>query len=119
MTEKFELDVDFDTISKLRQLTPPPIFGELIELYLDDSRRRLGDIKSSFQEGDLEALSSAAHGLKGSSLSIGVSSVAEISANIERIALAGDQRGLENLVNDVEQRFLELVGMLEALITED
>ena len=119
MTDGHEFDVDLDTISELRDLTPPSIFDELIDLYLTDSRRRLGDIKNALASGDLEALSEAAHGLKGSSLSIGISSVAEIAGELERAARAGEMQGIDILVSRVEQRFLGMTGVLDGIRDEE
>jgi len=115
MTEERRFDIDLVAISNLRELSPPKVFEELIDLYLSDSRRRLADIQNAVTVNDLKALSEAAHGLKGSSVSIGVSSVAKIAAQLERAARAGEESGIEALVFKVEQRFLGIVEVLKAI----
>ena len=115
MIDGHEFGIDLDTISELRKLTTPALFGELIDLYLTDSRRRLSDIKDALTRGDLDALSDAAHGLKGSSLSIGVSSVAAFAEQLERAARTGEQQDIDVLVSKVEQRFFGIVEVLERI----
>ena len=118
VTETHGFDVDFDAILELRKLTPASIFGELIDLYLTDSRRRLSDIKGAMEKGDLDALSEAAHGLKGSSLSLGVSSVAEVSGQLEHAARGGEKEDIDEIVSKVEQRFLGVIQVLEEIKDE-
>lgn len=49
----------------------PDLVVELIELYAEDTPRRLAAIRNSLEAGDVAALRRAAHGLKGSSASLG------------------------------------------------
>src|SRR6266498_1426123 len=51
----------------------PDLIVELIDLYLDDAPKLVGEIRRAAKGGDANAIKRAAHALKGSSGSIGVS----------------------------------------------
>lgn len=83
--EAVELDV-------LRGLAGAQVEGEsdlvveLIDLYAEDSPRRLDAIRGALVAGDLEALRRAAHGLKGSSASLGARRVEILCEKLERLS---------------------------------
>lgn len=62
----------------------PDLIVELIDLYVEDTPRRLAAIRSASADGDLEALRRAAHGLKGSSASLGARQVEMLCEKLER-----------------------------------
>jgi len=64
----------------------PDLVVELIDLYAEDTPRRLAAIRSAWAAGDLAALRGAAHGLKGSSASLGARQVAILCDKLERLS---------------------------------
>jgi HPt (histidine-containing phosphotransfer) domain-containing protein len=62
----------------------PDLIVELIDLYAEDTPRRLGAIRSAWAARDLAALRRAAHGLKGSSASLGARRVEILCEKLER-----------------------------------
>ncbi|HEV2861028.1 MAG TPA: Hpt domain-containing protein [Pyrinomonadaceae bacterium] len=64
----------------------PDLIVELIDLYAEDSPRRLDAIRGALAAGDLEALRRAAHGLKGSSASLGARRVEMLCEKLERLS---------------------------------
>ncbi|MET0649259.1 MAG: Hpt domain-containing protein [Pyrinomonadaceae bacterium] len=62
----------------------PDLVVELIDLYAEDTPRRLAAIRSAWAARDLAALSRAAHGLKGSSASLGARRVEILCEKLER-----------------------------------
>ena len=63
----------------------PDLIVELIDLYLDDAPKLVGDIQRAAKRGDAIAIKRAAHALKGSSGSMGVSQVAELCKVFEQL----------------------------------
>lgn len=63
----------------------PDLIVELIELYDEDTPRRLATIRSALAEIDLAALRRAVHGLKGSSASLGARGVAALCDELEAL----------------------------------
>jgi HPt (histidine-containing phosphotransfer) domain-containing protein len=64
----------------------PDFVVELIDLYAEDAPRRLNAIRGASAAGDLAALRRAAHGLRGSSASLGARSVEMLCERLERLS---------------------------------
>lgn len=93
----------------------PDLIVELIDLYLKDAPLRLTSMREAAAEGDEVALRRAAHGLKGSSASIGVGHVAALCEELERVPrvdAVGQVRAL------LEQLGQELEGARRAFEAE-
>lgn len=83
----------------------PDLVVELIDLYAEEGPRHLAAIRSAWAAGDLAALAWAAHGLKGSSASLGARHVEMLCERLER--LSGEelfQEG-ETLLTCLEREF--------------
>lgn len=65
-------------------------FAAILDLYVRNARRNLAAARAACERTDMEALSLAAHSLKGSSGSIGATRLSAISALLE--AVAGGRR---------------------------
>jgi HPt (histidine-containing phosphotransfer) domain-containing protein len=64
----------------------PDLIVELIDLYAEDTPRRLAALQSAWAAGDLSALRRAAHGLKGSSASLGARRVEFLCDKLEQLS---------------------------------
>lgn len=64
----------------------PDFIVELIDLYAEDAPRRLSAIRGALAAGDLMALRRAAHGLKGSSASLGARQVQMLCEKLEQLS---------------------------------
>lgn len=85
MKEAVELDV-LRSLAGAQVEGEPDLIVELIDLYAEDSPRRLDTIRGALAAGDLEALRRAAHGLKGSSASLGARRVEMLCEKLERLS---------------------------------
>lgn len=83
----------------------PDIVVELIELYDEDTPRRLAAIRGALAAGDSTALRRAAHGLRGSSASLGALQVATLCEKLERLPGADSPHGGEMLLTCLEREF--------------
>jgi HPt (histidine-containing phosphotransfer) domain-containing protein len=75
---------------------------ELIDLYAEDTPRRLAAIRSAWAARDLAALRRAAHGLKGSSASLGARQVEILCEKLERLSGKELLQGGEMLLTCLE-----------------
>ena len=66
------------------------LLKELVDLFVEDSTRRLEEIRSSLASGDTESLHRAAHTLKGSAGSICGRRTAEVALRVEDLAQEGN-----------------------------
>jgi two-component system, sensor histidine kinase and response regulator len=83
----------------------PDLVVELIDLYAEDTPRRLAAIRSAWAAGDLAALRRAAHGLKGSSASLGAHRVEILCEKLERLPGEGLLQAGEMLLTCLEREF--------------
>lgn len=110
--------VDMDVLRSYEDIQgegEPDLIVELINLYLKDVTVKLASIQEAVAEGDAGSLSRAAHGLKGSSASIGAFHVAALCEELEhgsRVDLAEQAAAL------IEQLEQALEGTLRALEAE-
>lgn len=80
--------LDLVALDELRDILEEGL-DELIDEYFDDTRQQLLSLRSAVDTGDLDAINSISHTLKGSSGNLGISSVYEICAVLEQEAKAG------------------------------
>lgn len=90
----------------------PDLIVELINLYLKDAPVKLVSMQEAVAGGDAGSLKRAAHGLRGSSASIGAARVAALCEGLEHASRV-DSAGLL-----VEQLGRELEGVRRALEAE-
>lgn len=84
--------LDPTAIANLRALSPedPGFLRELIEIYLEDTPKRLAEVESALAKHDGPALIRAAHTIKGSSGNFGASTLARCAHEIETFGKSGD-----------------------------
>lgn len=95
------------------------VIDDLIDEYIKGARGSLGKIEDAVDAGDAEALRSAAHGLKGSSLQMNVDGVADLCRELEEAAEGGDLDGAEELVAETREAFEEAERVLEEMRQEE
>ena len=83
----------------------PDLVVELIDLYAEDAPRRLAAIRGAWVAIDLAALRRAAHGLKGSSASLGARQVEILCEKLERLSDQELLQGGEMLLACLEREF--------------
>ncbi len=98
--------IDLETLAGFRELQDgdaPDIVGELIDLYLKDSKRRFSEIERALGRADAPALTDAAHALKGSSLNLGARPLGDLCRRIEEACSQGSIGTAAGLVLKLEQ----------------
>ena len=84
---------------------------ELIDLFLDDTPKRLAALRDAVCGGDAQATARAAPPLKGSAGNIRAAPFAELCANVERVAKRGQTDGI-NLENEYARAEAALQDMI-------
>ena len=92
----------------------PDLIVELIDLFLKDAPRRLANMSTFLEDGDLHSLSREAHCLKGSSATLGAPVMTEICQAVEDIVR---DRPWE-IARPLSDLHHEFVRVLEALSAE-
>jgi len=83
----------------------PDLIVELIDLYLEDTPRRLAAMSALLAQSDVLSLRRAAHGLKGSSATLGADRTAQLCAAVEEMSHDSSLAAIATLLDGLEQEF--------------
>jgi len=87
--------IDPAVIASLRELggeDDPGLLVELIDMFLDDAPRHMGDLRRALDDDDINGVARAAHTLKSSSANMGAALFSKLCKEIEEMA-RNQQRG--------------------------
>jgi DNA-binding response OmpR family regulator len=102
---RVEAPLDPEVLASFREAgadDPDETVRTLVDIFLTDSRQLMGDVRHATASGDIDALSRAAHALKGCAMAIGAYPLAALSAELET-AQATDAAGLTRLEDEIER----------------
>lgn len=94
------------------------VIDDLIDEYLKGAHGSLQQMEEAVDAGDAEALRSAAHGLKGSSLQMNVDGVADLCLQLEEAGEAGDLEEAEVMVDETREALEEAERVLREMQEE-
>lgn len=90
-------------------------FFELIDIYTSESPKMLDKIKEALEKSDCKQLAFYAHKLKGSSVTLGVEGVFQLTKQLEELGKAENWEGVSELVTSLFELFDEAVKELDLL----
>lgn len=93
-----------------RQL--PDFLVPLIENYLTDAPNAIRALRAAITEGHIGALKTTAHGLRGSSATLGAASLARLCREVEGLPIPSEEA--RRWLQQVEAAFEEAAAVLEA-----
>ena len=91
----------------------PEQIRRLIQMYIEQSRLYLDDIRSAADNNDLEKLGFTAHALKSSSAYLGISQVVQTCRELENLRYEKDVRPAEQLVSRLADEIAAAVPLLQ------
>lgn len=89
---------------------------EILELFEDESRKKLVDLHSAKANADAEAFAYAAHALAGSSANIGGAVVWKKAKEMENNCKTGDPAVAYAMLDQLEQDFTGTLTQLKAYV---
>jgi signal transduction histidine kinase/CheY-like chemotaxis protein/HPt (histidine-containing phosphotransfer) domain-containing protein len=95
----------------------PGLSRKVVDAFLEDTPRRLGDIEQALLEHSAEKLSRIAHALRGSSGNLGARVFVQICADLEHSLAGNDWGDCKKLLAALRQEFDRLRGILLAQST--
>jgi len=107
------LGQDTDVIV-LQPMGGADMLDELIRIFLNYGTARLDDMRTAVEEKDLDALEFAAHGLKGSTATLGIHPLTQLCAQIEELCYSGTLDEAAALFDRCETAFARIHRALEA-----
>ena len=107
-----DLHIDHKVLSDLREVMEEG-YLQLVQTFLDDSERRLGQLHAA---KSAEELGAAAHSFKGSSSNLGAIHVASLCMELETLASSGDLSCAPALLHSLKQHFQQACAALNATL---
>jgi len=92
-----------------------PLMHEIIDLYLQEYPRLLGDIRAAAASGDVRALQFSAHALKGSVGNMAAARAHKAAMEVEALARADQLEGARGALPALERELLQLHDGLSGL----
>jgi HPt (histidine-containing phosphotransfer) domain-containing protein len=100
--------IDPTAINNLKELNPGDdgeFLKEIIMIYLEDTPKRIAELKASLAAGDTSAFTRAAHTIKGSSSNVGAVALKAVAERMESISKRQGPAAAAALVADCESEF--------------
>jgi HPt (histidine-containing phosphotransfer) domain-containing protein len=111
--------IDPEAISTLKELNPDDngaFLKEIVGIYIEDTPKRLQDLKASLASGDVALFTRAAHTIKGSSANVGAVALSRVAERLEALSRNEGLGGVAALVASCETEFGRAAAELRALV---
>ncbi|BBM83537.1 PAS domain S-box protein [Candidatus Uabimicrobium amorphum] len=107
--KRVEYEMQNTTLEKekllaLKQISVSAVH-EVIDLYLQDSKKYIQELNTALQEADRENIELISHSLKGASASVGALNMEKISHVIEQSIKSNDVLPIASLLQDLQQEY--------------
>lgn len=101
--------LDPEAFSKLKQLRKtqkpgaPDIVVKIINLFLDETPKRLDDARNAIREESSSRLELAVHSIKGSCAVLGLPDIADVCQQIEHASRSGQMEPVRHQLDHLEE----------------
>jgi len=99
----------------IRELQPDTETGmvtQLIDVFIEEARKRITELQSAIDSGDTNSAEKLAHSLKGSSLSIGATLMASVCLRLEEDVRLHLSEQCQRAIEDLKAEFDRVVNAL-------
>ena len=110
--------VDADSIANLRDLNPGDngeFLREIITIYLEDTPKRIAEMKEALASGDASTFTRSAHTIKGSSSNVGALALRGVAEQLEKAGKSGGLAGLSAQIEECDRQFALAAAELRKL----
>jgi histidine phosphotransfer protein HptB len=100
--------IDPSAIASLRELNPGDegeFLREIVGIYIDDTPKRIAEMKACMASGDVASFTRAAHTIKGSSANLGATALRGIAERLEAISRKDGLGGVASLLAECDTEF--------------
>lgn len=105
--------IQSETLKELKDILEDE-FDVLVSSYLEDAQSRLDKLAAAIQQSDAAVIKAEAHSLKGSSLNLGASGLAELCSLLEKCGNTGELGEAVTLFAKTEAEFCKAKTVLES-----
>ncbi len=103
--------IDTNTFNELKQMSGEDFINELIDTFLEDGPKLIGEIQAALQANDADVFRRAAHSLKSNAATFGASQLAALAKELEAL-------GKENKIQETGGRLEVLKEAYESASAE-
>ncbi|MEM7356763.1 MAG: response regulator, partial [Acidobacteriota bacterium] len=114
ITDKISGEILLVGFDEMRAELSEDFVHQVFSVFLQDTPARLAAIRQALEQDDAVALQRTAHGLKGSSASLGAETMAALCAEIEERARGGASAGADALLARLEDQFERVRKVVES-----
>jgi histidine phosphotransfer protein HptB len=110
--------IDPEAIANLRDLNPGDggeFLREIVAIYIEDTPKRLADLRACLASGDVTTFTRAAHTIKGSSANVGAQVLKAIAERLEAISRKDGLGAVGSLIDDCDAEFGRVAAELRRL----
>jgi HPt (histidine-containing phosphotransfer) domain-containing protein len=108
--------LDHSVIAALKAMgeDDPTLFGELVDLFIDNSLKNLTELKQALAASDAKQVERIAHTFKSSCANMGASELSDLCVQLERLGRAGTLTGADQLFARVTSAYGKVQNELQA-----
>ena len=108
--------IDPEALDRLREWGGDKLLTQMVRLFLENSAKRMDQIRAGADGNDTSEANNGAHSLKSSSANVGASEVRRLAADIEAAAVEGDHATVQGLLPELETAYAEARAALETIV---
>ena len=108
--------VDPAALDRLREWGGEKLLMQMVRLFLENSSKRMEQIRAGADGTDVSEAEKGAHSLKSSAANVGAMEVRRLAADIEAAALEKDQDSVRDVVPGLEHAYAEARAALETIV---
>lgn len=112
--------INMENIYQLREIMgedAEEFIADLVNTFLEDSRKQIDSIKNGLQSADFDAVKQAAHTLKGSSANVGLEYLSELAAAVEEAAKQNSIEGARDSFNSLLDGYEISIDAIKSLLS--
>jgi len=110
--------IDPEAIANLRQLSPGDngeFLREIIGIYIEDTPKRIAEMKSCLASGDVPGFTRASHTIKGSSANVGAQVLRSIAERLEFMTRKEGLGQVAPVIEECEAEFARVASELRKI----
>ena len=110
--------IDLEAIQNLRDLNPGDggeFLREIVGIYIEDTPKRIAELKAALASGDVATFTRAAHTIKGSSANVGAQVLRAVAERLERTARTEGLGAVAPLIAECEAQYVLAAAELARL----
>lgn len=105
-------------LRRFREALGSDALEELLATFADETTKRVACMRSANGAGDFDTVATAAHNLRGASLSLAAKLLAARCAQVEAFAAKKDRTGCKAVIDDLELRALQSISRLRLILAQ-